>query len=290
MRSKSRIPWSKIATFEFYKAKQDRKDKNKPILVCKQPETKPSTRLSAPLAKHTGEQNTENPDEKNPTETSPFSLSSRILPPRPPRQYKNGGSSSEASNSYSASSFSSNPRWVFTNSLPPPEWVEPFNDVSDVVSNRQNFEPFPWVAQILNLLDGSPTMEANLDSYCRTFLIKLSPNFVSYVLKSVELRGKLETALRSFLGQNEGECGSIEEAMKHFERMKNEGLEPDEVTYGVIVNGLCKSGRVEEAMEYFEFCEGRGMTLNAMFYSVKSMVLERQGGLMRLKGSLIRWW
>ncbi|CAN6702166.1 unnamed protein product [Malus baccata var. baccata] len=135
---------------------------------------------------------------------TPKTLTRRTLL-RPPLSlsaaYKNGGSSSEASNSYSASSFSSNPRWVFTNSLPPPEWVEPFNDVSDVVSNRQNFEPFPWVAQILNLLDGSPTMEANLDSYCRTFLIKLSPNFVSYVLKSVELRGKLETALRSFLGQ-----------------------------------------------------------------------------------------
>ncbi|KAM1544962.1 hypothetical protein ACFX15_044691 [Malus domestica] len=198
----------------------------------------------------------------------------RILPPRPPRPYKNGGSSSEASNSYSVSSFSSNPRWVFTNSLPPPEWVEPFNDVSDVVSNRQNFDPFPWVAQILNLLDGSPTMEANLDSYCRTFLIKLSPNFVSYVLKSVELRGKLETALRSFLGllkemnflvtslasnsliTSFGCLGMVDELLWVWCRMKENGIEPSLYAYNFLLNGLVNSMFIESAERVFEVMEG----------------------------------
>ncbi|KAJ0245182.1 Pentatricopeptide repeat-containing protein [Hirschfeldia incana] len=82
-------------------------------------------------------------------------------------------------------------RWLFSgssNSLPPPEWIEPFNDVSDLVKPSRTLDPSPWVKQILNLLDGSDSMESNLDSFCRKFLIKLSPNFVSFVLRSHEVR------------------------------------------------------------------------------------------------------
>ncbi|KAL0724096.1 hypothetical protein Bca4012_038695 [Brassica carinata] len=86
-------------------------------------------------------------------------------------------------------SSSTNVRWLFSSSsLPPPEWIEPFNDVSDLVKSSRNLKPSPWVNQILNLLDGSESMESNLDAFCRKFLIKLSPNFVSFVLKSDEVR------------------------------------------------------------------------------------------------------
>ncbi|KHN06740.1 Pentatricopeptide repeat-containing protein, mitochondrial [Glycine soja] len=54
--------------------------------------------------------------------------------------------------------------------------------------------------------------------------------------------------------------------MKFFERMKVDGVEPDEVTYGAVVSGLCKGGRVEEALGYFRFCKGNGV-VSAMFYS-----------------------
>uniref|UniRef100_M1BYK9 Pentatricopeptide repeat-containing protein n=1 Tax=Solanum tuberosum TaxID=4113 RepID=M1BYK9_SOLTU len=81
--------------------------------------------------------------------------------------------------------FTSKPKWVYTGSnLPPPEWVQPFIDLSDLVTDRKDLKPSPWVSQILNLLDNSPLMEQNLDVYCCKFLIKLSPSFVAYVLKS----------------------------------------------------------------------------------------------------------
>ncbi|KAL5079689.1 hypothetical protein RYX36_008110 [Vicia faba] len=46
-----------------------------------------------------------------------------------------------------------------------------------------------------------------------------------------------------------------------------DGIEPDEVTYGAIVNGLCKSGRLEEALGYFRFCNENAVVVNAVFYS-----------------------
>ncbi|WJX27744.1 hypothetical protein P8452_16531 [Trifolium repens] len=62
--------------------------------------------------------------------------------------------------------------------LPPPELIQPFSDLSDVVSSKQNLQPSPWFTQILNLLDNSSTMESNLNSFCHQFLITLSPSFV----------------------------------------------------------------------------------------------------------------
>ena len=34
--------------------------------------------------------------------------------------------------------------------------------------------------------------------------------------------------------------------------MRQQGLNPDTVTYGTVIGILCKSGRVEDAMRYFE--------------------------------------
>lgn len=56
---------------------------------------------------------------------------------------------------------------------------------SDIASETpQNLKPSPWVHQISSLLlDGSMDMESGSDLFCNKFLIKLSPNFVSFVLK-----------------------------------------------------------------------------------------------------------
>ncbi|KAK7405363.1 hypothetical protein VNO78_06612 [Psophocarpus tetragonolobus] len=73
-----------------------------------------------------------------------------------------------------------NAKRAFTAPLPPPEVVEPFCDLSDVVSARS--QPSPWLPQILALIDGSPSMEPNLTLFCRKFLISLSPSFVAHTL------------------------------------------------------------------------------------------------------------
>ncbi|KAJ4836204.1 hypothetical protein Tsubulata_002413 [Turnera subulata] len=59
--------------------------------------------------------------------------------------------------------------------------------------------------------------------------------------------------------------------------MKREGFQLDEVTYGVIVNCLCKSGRLDEAMDCLEFCRGNGVAVNAIFYSSLIHVLGKAG-------------
>ncbi|CAI8616821.1 unnamed protein product [Vicia faba] len=64
-----------------------------------------------------------------------------------------------------------------------------------------------------------------------------------------------------------GKSGNSDGALRLFERMKMDGIEPDEVTYGAIVNGLCKSGRLEEALGYFRFCNENAVVVNAVFYS-----------------------
>ncbi|KAI3439830.1 4-hydroxy-4-methyl-2-oxoglutarate aldolase (HMG aldolase) [Psidium guajava] len=78
----------------------------------------------------------------------------------------------------------------------PPEWVEPFNDVSDIASPR-NPTPSPWVGHILNLRR-SADMELKLDDFCRKLLIKLSPNFVSFVLRSGQVKERPDVAVRFF--------------------------------------------------------------------------------------------
>ncbi|KAM7254064.1 hypothetical protein ACFE04_031746 [Oxalis oulophora] len=94
-----------------------------------------------------------------------------------------------------------NHRPIFTNSLPPPpEWIEPFYNISDLVgsSSPQDLKPSPWVTQILNLLNGSLDMESKLDTFCNNYLIKLSPNFVAYVIRCNELRQHSDVAYRFF--------------------------------------------------------------------------------------------
>ena len=55
-------------------------------------------------------------------------------------------------------------------------------------------------------------MEANLGSYCHDFMIRLSPNFVSFILQSNEVHEKPDIALRffSWAGKQKSYAHSIE--------------------------------------------------------------------------------
>lgn len=84
--------------------------------------------------------------------------------------------------------------------FPPPEWVDPFLDLSDVAATptRDHRHPSPWLARVVALLRNSSSVESDLDDYCRRFLIRLSPAFVTQALRSQDLRDRPEIALRFF--------------------------------------------------------------------------------------------
>lgn len=60
---------------------------------------------------------------------------------------------------------------------------------------------------------------------------------------------------------------TMEQVMRLFERMKGEGIEPDEVAYGVIVNYICKARKRDNVVEWFKFCKRKGVAVNSVFYS-----------------------
>ncbi|CAI9754859.1 unnamed protein product [Fraxinus pennsylvanica] len=77
-------------------------------------------------------------------------------------------------------------KWVSSFSrLPPPEWVQPITDLSDLVTtdSKKDLQPSPWVQQILNLLHNNTNLEQDLTEFCRKYLIKLPSNFVAFILK-----------------------------------------------------------------------------------------------------------
>ncbi|KAL4305766.1 hypothetical protein S83_054428 [Arachis hypogaea] len=81
-------------------------------------------------------------------------------------------------------------------STPPThEVVETFYDLSYVIvsTSRDPASPFPWLPQILSLLEESPSMESNLTSFCNKFLITFSPNFVSHTVRSLTNQPHLAT-------------------------------------------------------------------------------------------------
>ncbi|OAY65274.1 Pentatricopeptide repeat-containing protein, mitochondrial [Ananas comosus] len=110
---------------------------------------------------------------------------------------------------------------------PPPEWIEPFVDLSDLAPHRypsaspgraygdeqeqeqlqlrlRRRSPSPWLARIVGLVlqspspSPSPSLESQLDDLCRTFLLRLSPAFVSHVLRSPDIRRRPGSALCFF--------------------------------------------------------------------------------------------
>lgn len=91
-------------------------------------------------------------------------------------------------------------------SLPDPEWIDAFLDVSDVASISptyiiQQLQPSPWLSRIMDLVlqhsGERDELEAHLDSFCRKFLIKLTPLFASQVLRSLTLNSP-EASIRFF--------------------------------------------------------------------------------------------
>ncbi|GMH11053.1 hypothetical protein Nepgr_012894 [Nepenthes gracilis] len=105
----------------------------------------------------------------------------------------------ETPRNHSIRSTTINSRLVSTAALvPPPEWIEPFTDISDVASCSKQLQPSIWVPRILQIIDNSPNMETKLTAYCGKFLIKLTPNFVAFVLGCPQLKSQPEAALRFF--------------------------------------------------------------------------------------------
>ncbi|KAL3754585.1 hypothetical protein ACJRO7_001778 [Eucalyptus globulus] len=87
------------------------------------------------------------------------------------------------------------------------------------------------------------------------------------VYLSVNRNGyKANVAIYTTLIDSYAKCGSIEEAMKLFDRMKIEGYHPDEVTFGAI------------ALAYFEHCQNSGVTVNAIIDSsiIDALALSRK--------------
>ncbi|KAL8249096.1 hypothetical protein R6Q59_005964 [Mikania micrantha] len=121
---------------------------------------------------------------------------------RPPSSFINGGRTHHPPHKSSIPDpnplLASDSRWVFTTTAPPPpEWVEPINDTSDLITPHP--KPSPWVDQIFNLLnDDSYKMEPKLDAFCGKWFIRLSPNFVSYILNSDRVKTHPELAFRFF--------------------------------------------------------------------------------------------
>ncbi|KAK1303349.1 Pentatricopeptide repeat-containing protein [Acorus calamus] len=200
------------------------------------------------------------PNPTKPPSPSPYSNGKRSDPPPPTR------------------SFSSSP------SLPPPEWIDPFIDVSDLNRHFSDLHQSPWVARIAALLDSSPTMESDLTAFCHSLLIRLSPAFVSHLLRSSDSplrrdppspsgssvgpggRGvekirplvleieeyTMTIAASNSLIRSLGKVGMVEELLEVWRWMKRDGLEPSLFSYNCLLDGLVSSGFIDSAERVFE--------------------------------------
>nr|GLL47666.1 pentatricopeptide repeat-containing protein At1g03560, mitochondrial-like [Ipomoea trifida] len=220
-------------------------------------------------------------------------------------KYSNGKSKFPAfltahfSKPYPDSHFASIPKWVFTaTKLPPPEWVQPFTDLSDIITDHKNLQPSPWVSQILSLLDNSPTMEENLKTYCKKFLIKLSPNFVAFVLKSGQLSENSHTAYRFFTwaGKQRGyahnfecyvsliailsACNDVNRLRDIFRELKDRDFMMNLVGANSLVRSLGSVGMVEELLWVWRCMKESGIQPTLYTYNfllnglVNSMFIE----------------
>ncbi|KAL0328137.1 UNVERIFIED_CONTAM: Pentatricopeptide repeat-containing protein, mitochondrial, partial [Sesamum calycinum] len=140
--------------------------------------------------------------------------------------------------------------------LPPPEWVQPFNDLSDLITTdpKPELQPSPWVPRILhflqnnNLKDPSTTLEQELTSFCHKYLIRLPPSFVAYILKkSDQLPDRAETAFRFFIwaGKQKGYAHNLE-------------------CYVFMIEILCLEGDFDRVRLVFNEFKGKGFLMNAV--------------------------
>ncbi|KAL8511022.1 hypothetical protein ACS0TY_017740 [Phlomoides rotata] len=102
--------------------------------------------------------------------------------------------------------------------LPPPEWVQPFSNLSDVITADSKFDHqiSPWVPKTLNILQNNnfdAALEEELTVFCEKYLIRLPPSFVAYILKdSDQFRNRAETSYRFFkwAGKQKGYAHNLE--------------------------------------------------------------------------------
>ncbi|KAI4383310.1 hypothetical protein MLD38_009162 [Melastoma candidum] len=122
-------------------------------------------------------------------------------------------------------------------------------------------------------------MEANLRGFCREFMIKLTPNFRSFLLKGDEMKRSSDIALGFFrvkgvfgefrdmgllmtesaatsLIRSLGNVGMVEELLWVWRKMKVNGIVPSLYTYNFLLNGFVNSMFIESAEKVFEVMEG----------------------------------
>ncbi|KAK6142539.1 hypothetical protein DH2020_022887 [Rehmannia glutinosa] len=139
--------------------------------------------------------------------------------------------------------------------LPPPEWVQPFNDLSDLITtdSKADLQPSPWVPKILHFLQNknfnfhSSTLEQELTIFCQKYLIRLPPTFVAYILKkSDQLPNRAETAFRFFIwaGKQKGYAHNLE-------------------CYVFMIEVLCSEGDFDRIKLVFDEFKSEGFLMNA---------------------------
>ncbi|KAK1325041.1 Pentatricopeptide repeat-containing protein [Acorus calamus] len=197
-------------------------------------------------------------------------------PPSPSR-YSNGRRSDPPP---PTRSFSSSP------SLPPPEWIDPFIDVSDLNRHSSDLHQSPWVARIAALLDSSPTMESDLTAFCHSLLIRLSPAFVSHLLRSSDSPLRRDPAIavrffrwagrqRRYVHKLESYTSLIEILLSSdtgVEKIRPLVLEIEEYTMTIaasnsLIRSLGKVGMVEELLEVWRWMKRDGLEPSLFSYN-----------------------
>ena len=64
------------------------------------------------------------------------------------------------------------------------------------------------------------------------------------------------------------QAGEVGTAFEYFQKLKQEGLKPDILTYGALLKGCCKSGRMQSALAVTKEMANAGLTRNAYIYNI----------------------
>ncbi|GFP78808.1 pentatricopeptide repeat-containing protein at1g03560 mitochondrial [Phtheirospermum japonicum] len=133
--------------------------------------------------------------------------------------------------------------------LPPPEWVHPFNDLSDLITTgpKSGLQPSPWVPKILHILQNTALLEQDLSVFCQKYLIKLPSSFVAYILKqSGQFPNRAETAFRFFIwaGKQKGYAHNLE-------------------CYVFVIEVLCSETDFDRAKLVFDDFKSKGLLMNS---------------------------
>ncbi|KAK8633767.1 hypothetical protein V6N13_014605 [Hibiscus sabdariffa] len=64
------------------------------------------------------------------------------------------------------------------------------------------------------------------------------------------------------------QLGRVTAACKLLGKMLASGLVPSQVTYMILLAGLCKSGKLKVALKIFQAMRNRGLELDIIFYNI----------------------